>query len=76
MNSIKNGIQRNRIKLLGFAMGLSLMALHADRGAAASNCQGQCQANYNQCQMVCSQNPCLVSCDTQLQDCLSGCSSN
>jgi hypothetical protein len=74
MNGIKNGIQRNRTKLLGLAMGLSLLALHTGRATAASACQAQCQANYDQCQMVCSQNPCFVSCDTELQACLSGCS--
>jgi hypothetical protein len=64
-----------RITTLAFAMALSMMALHANRStAAASSCQSDCQSGYQQCQITCSQNPCLVSCDTQLQDCLAGCS--
>jgi hypothetical protein len=62
-----------KIKLLAFAMGLSLMALHADRGTAAPTCQKQCEDNYKQCQQTCSENPCIVSCDTALDSCLSSC---
>lgn len=62
-----------KIKLLAFAMGLSLMALHAGRGVAASACEKQCNDNYDHCQQVCSENPCFISCDTQLQACLSSC---
>jgi hypothetical protein len=65
-----------KIKLLAFAMGLSLMALYADRGAAAPPCEQQCQMNYQQCQQICSENPCFVSCDTNLQNCLSSCGTN
>ena len=61
------------IKLLALAMGLSLMALTAGRGAAEPTCQEQCQINYGHCQEVCSQNPCIISCDTALQSCLSSC---
>jgi hypothetical protein len=63
----------NKIKLLAFAMGLSLMALNAGRGAAEPTCQEQCQINYEHCQQVCNQNPCIISCDSQLQYCLSSC---
>jgi len=63
----------NKIKLLAFAMGLSLMALTAGRSAAEPTCQEQCQINYGQCQQVCSENPCLISCDSQLQYCLASC---
>jgi hypothetical protein len=63
----------NKIKLLAFAMGLSLMALNAGRVAAEPTCQEQCQINYEQCQQVCSDNPCFISCDSQLQYCLSSC---
>ena len=62
-----------KIKLLTFAMGLSLVALTADRGMAEPSCEKQCQMNYVQCQQVCSKNPCFVSCDTTLQSCLSNC---
>lgn len=65
-----------KIQLLGFAMGLSFMALHPYRAAAAPTCEQQCQMDYQQCQQICSQNPCFVSCDTTLQACLSNCGSN
>jgi len=64
-----------KVKLLAFAMGLSLMALTASRGTADPSCQQQCQMNYTQCQQVCSKNPCFVSCDTNLQNCLAACPS-
>jgi hypothetical protein len=62
-----------RIKMLALAMGLSVMALSANRSAADPPCRVQCQQNYDQCQAICSQNPCFVSCDTTLQSCLSSC---
>ena len=63
------------VKLLAFAMGLSLMALTASRGTADPTCQQQCQMNYAQCQQTCSKNLCFVSCDTILQNCLANCPS-
>jgi hypothetical protein len=63
-------------KLLVFGLGLSSLALHADRGAAASSCEQQCQINYERCQVTCSQNPCIISCDSQHQYCLDSCGSN
>lgn len=62
-----------KVKLLAFAMGLSLTALTASRGAADPSCQQQCQMDYTQCQQICSKNPCFVSCDTNLQNCLNNC---
>jgi hypothetical protein len=59
-------------KRIAFALGLTL-ALQANRGGAATTCAKQCDDNYKQCQQVCSQNPCLISCDSQLQYCLSSC---
>lgn len=64
-----------KVKLLAFAMGLSLMALTASRGTAGPTCQQQCQMNNAQCQQVCNKNPCFVSCDTNLQNCLAACPS-
>ncbi len=64
-----------KIKLLTLAMGLSLMALSASRGSADPSCQTQCQTDYAQCQQICNQNPCFVSCDTNLQNCLAACPS-
>lgn len=62
-----------RMTLLAFAMGLSMMAMQVKTSAADPACQAQCQDNYRQCQVTCTENPCLISCDTQLQACLSGC---
>jgi len=62
-----------KVKLLAFAMGLSLMALNAESGKADPSCQQQCQMSYVQCQQICSKNPCFVSCDTNLQNCLANC---
>jgi hypothetical protein len=64
------------LKLLVFGLGLSFLALQADRSAAAPSCEQQCQMDYQQCQQICSQNPCFVSCDTNLQNCLSSCGTN
>ena len=64
-----------RITTLAFAMGLSLMAAQVKTSAADPPCQVQCQQNYDQCQTICSQNPCIISCDTALQSCLSSCPS-
>ena len=62
-----------KIKLLTLAMGLSVLALQANRGAADTTCEAQCRANNLQCQVTCSQNPCLISCDQALQYCLDSC---
>jgi hypothetical protein len=62
-----------KLTMLALAMGLSLMAFNADRSAAAPSCEQQCQQDYVQCQQICSKNPCVVSCDTPLQSCLSNC---
>jgi len=64
-----------KIKLLTLAMGLSILALQADRSAADPTCEQQCQINNKDCQKICSENPCLISCDQQLQYCLDGCQS-
>jgi len=60
-------------KRIAFALGLALMALQANRGGAATTCAKQCDNNYKQCQQVCSVNNCIISCDTQLQSCVSSC---
>jgi hypothetical protein len=64
------------LKLLALGLGLSFLALHADRGGAATTCEQQCYANDRQCRIICSKNPCLISCDDQLRFCLQGCNSS
>jgi len=62
-----------KIKMLTLAMGLSLLALAADRSGAATTCEQQCYAGQAQCQSICNKNPCLISCEDQLRFCLQGC---
>jgi hypothetical protein len=50
-----------------------MLALQANRGTADTTCEAQCRANNVQCQVTCSQNPCLISCDQQLQYCMDSC---
>ena len=61
-----------KMKLMALAMGLSFLALHAGDSAAAT-CEEDCQAGYRRCLVICSKNPCLISCEDQLQYCLAGC---
>ena len=63
------------LKLLALALGLSFLALHADRGSATTTCEQQCHINDAQCRVICSKNPCFISCDDQLRFCLQGCGS-
>jgi hypothetical protein len=63
------------LKFLALGLGLSFLALHADRGTAATTCEKDCWDGYRQCQVVCSKNPCLISCEDQVQYCLNGCGS-
>jgi hypothetical protein len=66
-----------KIKMLALAMGLAFTALQA--GSSSANeiptCQLRCRAEYEQCQVICSKTPCLVSCDFGLRICLNNCGS-
>jgi len=64
-----------KIKMLALAMGLAFTALQASNGDAATACEQNCRAEYQQCQVICSKNPCLVSCDYGLRICLDNCGS-
>lgn len=64
-----------KIKWMALGLGLVLTALQSKAGAAASQCEIECRRQYEQCQVVCSKNPCFVSCETVLQICLSNCGS-
>ena len=65
-----------KIKMLTLALGLSMVALHADRSGATTTCEQQCYAGQSQCQITCRKNPCLISCEDQLRFCLQGCNSS
>jgi hypothetical protein len=65
-----------KIKMLALAMGLAFTAMQASNGnAATTTCEEKCRAEYEQCQVICSKNPCLVSCDFGLRICLNNCGS-
>jgi hypothetical protein len=61
-----------KVKLMALAMGLSFLALHAS-DSAATTCEQDCRAGYQRCLVICSKNPCLISCEDQLRFCLAGC---
>ena len=65
-----------KIKFLALAMGLAVTAMmQAKNGAAATTCEEQCRQDYQRCQVICSKNPCLVSCEYNLNICLNRCGS-
>ncbi|HEX9943514.1 MAG TPA: hypothetical protein VGG03_15990 [Thermoanaerobaculia bacterium] len=64
-----------KIKMMALAMGLGFTAMYASNGSAATQCEIDCRRQYNQCQVICSKNPCLVSCEYNLQICLDNCGS-
>lgn len=64
-----------KFKMMALAMGLAFTALQASEGAAATRCEIECYRDYEQCLVICSKNPCLVSCETVLQLCLNNCGS-
>jgi hypothetical protein len=65
-----------KIKMLALAMGLSFLALQTGKSEAVqTTCQDDCYRGYRQCQIICSKNPCLVSCEFNLNRCLNNCGS-
>lgn len=54
-----------------FGVGLFAVATPA----VADTCEAQCYQDYQQCVPYCSKHPCLVSCETVLEFCLSNCGS-
>lgn len=64
-----------KIKMLGLALGLAFLATQSGGRAAAATCEENCRAGYPRCLVICSKNPCLISCEDQLRFCLRGCGS-
>lgn len=64
-----------KVKLMALALGLCFLALQAGDSAAETPCERECRAGYQQCLIICSKNPCLISCEDQLSYCLAGCES-
>jgi hypothetical protein len=64
-----------KIKWMALGLGLVFTALHSNGAAAESRCEIECRRQYAQCLIICSKNPCLVSCETVLQICLNNCGS-
>ena len=66
---------KKKMMMLSFALGLAVTALTASNSSAATQCENDCHAQYVQCQQICSKNPCLVSCQYNLDHCLAACGS-
>jgi hypothetical protein len=64
-----------KIKMLTLASALVVGALVSGTTSAETTCEAQCRADYGRCQVICSKNPCFVSCETVLNACLSNCGS-
>ena len=65
-----------KIKMMALAMGLAVAALmQANTGAAATTCEDRCFEQYRQCRIICSKNPCIVSCEYNYNVCLNNCGS-
>lgn len=62
-----------KIKMLGLALGLAFVAAQSNTSAVALTCQEKCRIQYEECQVICSKNPCLISCELQARLCLQGC---
>lgn len=67
-------MRKTRLLLVGLALTLSSVA-YADRPPFTPNgrCEAQCLVEFRQCQRICSENPCLIACETVLDICLSAC---
>lgn len=64
----------NKIRMIALALGLSATAMmQAGTSSAATSCEKQCQLDYEQCLVVCSENPCFVSCDVVYNACIENC---
>jgi hypothetical protein len=66
---------RKKMTLMVLALGMATSALVVGTSSAASQCELDCQAQYVQCQKICSKTPCLVSCELNLNRCLNNCGS-
>ena len=65
-----------KIKMMALALGLAVTAMmQASTGSAALTCEEQCREDYRRCQVICSKNPCLVSCEYNYNICLNNCGS-
>ena len=62
------------VLIVSGALGL-MTALSPETAAAPNSCEQECYQDYQQCVPFCSKNPCLVSCETVLEICLSNCGS-
>ena len=66
---------KKKMMMLSFALGLAVTALTASNSSAASQCEIDCHTQYTKCQVICSKNPCFVSCEYNLNRCLTACGS-
>ena len=66
---------RKKMIMLALALGLATAALTAGNSSAGTQCEVDCRTQYDQCQVICSKTPCLVSCEFNLNRCLNNCGS-
>lgn len=65
-----------KIKMMALAFGLAVTAMmQPSTGAADLTCEEKCREQYRQCQIICSKNPCLVSCEFGYNICINNCGS-
>lgn len=65
----------SKIKMLTLAMVLACTALATRSGSAITQCEADCRTQFDQCQVICSKNPCFVSCQYLYNICLNNCGS-
>ncbi len=66
---------KKKMMMLSFALGLAVTALTAGNSSAASQCEIDCRTQFDQCQVICSKVPCLVSCEFNYNRCINNCGS-
>jgi len=64
-----------KIKLLTLGMALTVTAFATRNSSATTTCEADCYRQYQQCQIICSKNPCFVPCSYTLNACLNNCGS-
>ncbi|MGH9869075.1 MAG: hypothetical protein ACREAA_13035 [Candidatus Polarisedimenticolia bacterium] len=60
---------------VSFVVALTTVLTPETAAGGGQSCEQACYRDYQQCVPFCSKNPCLVSCETVLEICLSGCGS-
>ncbi len=66
-----------KVRLLAMSMLLLLVSVTSFASpppfTPSNSCEAQCLVDFRSCDRICSENPCLVSCEFLLDLCLSAC---